>query len=136
MELNYSLRELPDTAKCLLDGHPEVRVFALHGSMGAGKTTLIHALAEQLQVIDPVSSPTFAIINTYATALGTVIHHLDLYRLRSVQEAIQSGVEDCLYSGNYCFAEWPEIAPELFPETTLHVFIESTGTDTRKLKTH
>lgn len=135
MELNYSLHELNDAAKRLLEAHPLVRVFALHGSMGAGKTTLVHALATQLQVVDTVSSPTFAIINTYVTAQGAAVHHLDLYRLRSEEEAIQAGVEDCLHSGDYCFAEWPEIAPDLFPDTTLHVYIESTGTDTRRLIT-
>ena len=110
------------------------KVFALHGSMGAGKTTLVHALCEVKGVKDVTGSPTFSIINEYRDENGTTIYHLDLYRLNSEEEAIRAGVEDCLYSGEICFVEWPDKAPNLFPADTLHVYIELIDEQTRRLR--
>lgn len=112
-------------------------VFAFHGSMGAGKTTLIHALCAEKGVQDVVGSPTFSIINEYAyTCEGTpkAIFHMDLYRLKDEEEARQAGVEDVLYSGHICLVEWPEKAPAIFPDDTVHVFIETIGDKIRKLE--
>ena len=133
MELNFTLENIDQAAKQLLAQTGSDRVFAFHGEMGAGKTTFINALCKVLQVKDSISSPTFSIINQYATAEDKIVYHMDLYRLKSVQEAINAGVEDCLFSGNTCFVEWPEKAPAIFPDDTLYITIISTGTDMRKL---
>ena len=133
MELNFSLDKIMDAAKQLFGLAADKKIFALHGEMGAGKTTFVHALCNVIGVKDVVSSPTFSIINQYKNLSGDTVYHLDLYRLKDEQEAFQSGVEDCLYSGSYCFAEWPEKAPAIFPDDTLHVTITITGNNTRKL---
>jgi len=108
-------------------------VLAFHGEMGAGKTTFIHALCGVMGVKGAVSSPTFSIINQYTAAAGDTIYHMDLYRLKDANEAVNAGVEDCLYSQSICLVEWPEKAPGIFPDDTLHITIISTGTDTRKI---
>lgn len=127
MTFQTSLEQLPEFAASFWDYIGEARVVAFHGDMGAGKTTIITALCKYKGVRDVASSPTFSIINEYSFIDGGVerkIFHLDLYRLNSMEEIIQAGVEDCLYSGEICFVEWPEKAPGLFPAETLHVFIE------------
>ena len=107
-------------------------MIAFHGSMGAGKTTFIHALCEVKKVKDVVISPTFPIINEYYYPDG-MIFHIDLYRLNDEQEAIQAGVEDCLYGDHVCMVEWPEKAPGIFPGETIHVFIGVVNSETRDL---
>lgn len=112
-------------------------VFAFHGEMGSGKTTFIHALCEAKKVKDVVGSPSFSIINEYGydeNGLEKKIYHIDLYRLKDEAEAIHAGIEDCLYSDHICMAEWPEKAPGLFPEETVHVFISTLDPETRKIK--
>ena len=84
-------------------------------------------------VIDNISSPTFSIINQYATKDGAVIYHMDLYRIKNEAEAIASGVEDCLLSGNACLVEWPEMAEGIFPDDTLHLYFTALDTETRKI---
>jgi tRNA threonylcarbamoyladenosine biosynthesis protein TsaE len=133
MDLNFTLENIDAAATQLLAAAGSDRVFAFHGEMGAGKTTFINALCKALRVKDSISSPTFSIINQYATTDGKTVYHMDLYRLKSEQEAINAGVEDCLFSGNTCFVEWPEKAPGIFPDDTLQVHIISAGTDMRKL---
>ena len=102
------------------------------GQSGSGKTTLIHAICDEKNVTSPVSSPTFALVNEY-NAPGGSIFHIDLYRLDDEQEAIRAGVEDCLYSGKICLVEWPEKAPTIFPEDTIHLFIEPVTHDSRRV---
>jgi tRNA threonylcarbamoyladenosine biosynthesis protein TsaE len=102
--------------------------------MGAGKTTFIHALCEAMGVKDTITSPTFSIINQYKTVKGQTVYHMDLYRIKDENEAINAGMEDCLYSGNLCLVEWPEKAPGIFPDDTLHITITSVDDNTRKLK--
>jgi tRNA threonylcarbamoyladenosine biosynthesis protein TsaE len=133
MELIYTLEQINCAADKLLVNAAGYKVIAIRGAMGAGKTTLIHACCEVLGVRDHVSSPTFSIINEYQGAEGETIYHLDLYRLRDEEEAISSGVEDCLYSGNTCFVEWPEKAPGIFPDDSLFISIEPVGENRRKL---
>ena len=133
MDVLFTLPQITSAAATFLCAVKNINVIALHGEMGAGKTTFVHALCDELGVQNAVSSPTFSIINEYATVAGKTIYHLDLYRLKSVQEAIDAGVEDCFYSGNLCLVEWPEIAPAIFPEDTLHVHIEIAGNDERRL---
>lgn len=134
MEVNFTLGEIDKAAKQLLSVSAGYNVFAFHGEMGAGKTTLIHALCEALGVKDTISSPTFSIINQYNTANGKTVYHMDLYRVKDESEAINAGVEDCLYSGNVCLVEWPDKAAGIFPEDTLHMTITSVDDNTRKLK--
>jgi tRNA threonylcarbamoyladenosine biosynthesis protein TsaE len=134
MEVNFTLEEIGSAARQFLANTSGRTVFAFHGEMGTGKTTFIHALCEAMQVKDHVSSPTFSIINQYTTVDGRVICHMDLYRLKDEQEAMQAGVEDALYSGNTCLVEWPEKAPALFPDDTLHVTITYAAGNARKLE--
>ena len=132
MSFDYSIDEIHRAAtQCikLIDGR---RVAAFHGPMGSGKTTLIHAICDEKNVTSPVSSPTFALINEYASPGGSIFH-IDLYRLNDEDEAVRAGVEDCLYSGKTCFVEWPEKAPSLFPEDTVHFFIEPLDDKKRRL---
>jgi tRNA threonylcarbamoyladenosine biosynthesis protein TsaE len=115
------------------------KVFAFHGLMGSGKTTFIHALCEVRKVTDPVTSPTFSLINEYRFIDGEReqrIFHIDLFRVQNEEEAVRAGIEDCLYSGNICFVEWPENAPGIFPENTVQIFLETINAETRKLKIH
>ena len=111
----------------------EQKVIAFHGEMGSGKTTFIHALCEVKQVSSNIGSPTFSIINEYLFPGGSIFH-IDLYRLNDEDEAIRAGVEDCLYSENLCLIEWPERAPGIFPENTLHIFIDFLDTQTRRIR--
>jgi tRNA threonylcarbamoyladenosine biosynthesis protein TsaE len=115
----------------------EAKLFAFHGEMGAGKTTLITALCKEKGVKDVISSPTFSIINEYCFLQNDSkkkIYHLDLYRLNSMEEIIQAGVEDCIYSGDICFIEWPEKAPELLKENTVHIFVSIIDATHRQVK--
>ncbi len=137
MKKNYDIQEITMAAQWLLRQAGEKKIMALHGEMGAGKTTLVRAICQQMGTRDAVSSPTFSIINEYRYAEnGTEksIFHIDLYRLNSEYEAINVGVEDRLYSGNYCFVEWPQKAPALFPEETLHIFLHRIGETARVIE--
>ena len=133
MDVSFSLDTINDAAQTFLNIIAGKKVIALHGEMGAGKTTFVHAVCDVLQVENAVSSPTFSIINEYTSAEGKTIYHLDLYRLKDEQEALNAGVEDCFYSGNLCLVEWPEITPALFPDDTVHCYISVTGDKERKL---
>lgn len=99
------------------------RIFAFYGHMGAGKTTFIKAICEELGVTDAVSSPTFAIVNEYASTMGS-IYHFDFYRIKRSSEVLDLGFEDYAYSGNLCLMEWPELIEEFLPEETVDVHIE------------
>ncbi len=137
MEWSYSLDNINRVAKDFWKNAEDSKVFAFHGPMGAGKTTFIHALCEMKEVKDVVGSPTFSIINEYEyDCAGTkkVIFHIDLFRLKDEEEVRQTGVEDCLFSNYICLVEWPERAPAIFPENTIHVFIELVDDKTRRLR--
>jgi|SRR5690606_6424239 tRNA threonylcarbamoyladenosine biosynthesis protein TsaE len=134
MEITYGLEEIEQVADMLLKQYPENRVFAFQGTLGAGKTTFITAMCNLLGVKNPVSSPTYSIINEYNSPSG-LVYHIDLYRLKDEQEAMDAGVEDALYSGNYCFVEWPEIASSLMPEDTVLIKISTTPQGKRKITT-
>ncbi len=119
----HTLSDLTITAKEFLFDFSSSRIFAFHGELGAGKTTFIKALCTQLGVKDAMSSPSFSLVNEYHDAKGNTVYHFDLYRLKSVEEALDIGMEEYLYSGNYCFVEWPERAGAIYPEGTIHVRI-------------
>jgi tRNA threonylcarbamoyladenosine biosynthesis protein TsaE len=132
MDWIFNLKEIEAVAVNFLHQYSQKTVFAVHGEMGSGKTTFIACVCRMMGVSAPVSSPTFSIINEYE-AKNKRIYHLDLYRLKSQEEAVQAGVEDVLFSGDSCFVEWPEKAPELFPPDTIHMFLTQVDADTRKL---
>lgn len=133
MDLKFSLNNINAVAKEFASTIGKNNVIALHGGMGAGKTTFVHAACEAMGVTGTIGSPTFSIINQYQTNDGKTIYHIDMYRLKDEEEAIQAGVEDCLYSGNCCFVEWPEKAPGIFPDNTLHIQLVPVDNETRKL---
>ena len=123
------LSGLPEIAASLLSAFPEHRIFAFYGDLGAGKTTFIKQIAGQLGVKEGVNSPTFAIINEYFNGKESLFH-FDFYRIDRLQEALDIGVEDYFYSGNYCFIEWAEKVEPLLPSDTLKIKITSlSGTD-------
>jgi tRNA threonylcarbamoyladenosine biosynthesis protein TsaE len=124
MQFRYHHHNIGSTAQAFIEALPHARVFAFTGAMGAGKTTFITAVCHALGVKDHPSSPTFSLINEYETAAGQTIYHIDLYRLKDAEEALAAGIEDALFSGAYCFVEWPGIAPQLFPHDTVKVSIE------------
>lgn len=111
------------------------RVFAFDGQMGAGKTTFIKKLCEEMGTMDIVNSPTFAIVNVYDVEqpYKGEVYHFDCYRLKDIREAMDFGAEEYLYSGNYCFIEWPERIEALLPEDTVRVKIEVMTNGNRKL---
>jgi tRNA threonylcarbamoyladenosine biosynthesis protein TsaE len=137
MELVFSLDNIKEIATRFWKLTGNSTVFAFHGNMGAGKTTFIHALCDVKGVTDVVGSPTFSIINEYEyTINGEVkkIFHIDLYRLKDEDEAIQAGVEDCLYGDHVCLVEWPDRSPGIFPEDTIHVYIDTIDSSVRRLR--
>lgn len=128
--------EAADVARLILQSHAEARVFALHGELGAGKTTLIKGFCDALGVHQPTSSPSFAIVNEYTSAEGAPVYHFDLYRLRAAHELRDIGFEEYLDSGAHCFIEWPELAQDLLPPDTLHIRLEPAANGTRTLFLH
>lgn len=122
-----NLIELPAAAAQLLQHHPNKKVFAFYGEMGAGKTTFIKEICKILGVTDNTSSPTFSVINEYQTQSGEKFFHFDFYRLKNEMEALDLGYEDYLFSGNYCFIEWPEKIGDLLPDDIVKVNLSVKG---------
>ena len=134
MELLYNLSDINIAATQIID-HLEVhKVIAFHGNMGSGKTTLIRATCIHLGVTENISSPTFSIIHEYKGMSESIIYHIDLYRLKDEQEAINAGLEDCVYSGNPCFVEWPGKIAQILPHGVLNVYLERMPDDRRMLR--
>ncbi|KAA3622509.1 MAG: tRNA (adenosine(37)-N6)-threonylcarbamoyltransferase complex ATPase subunit type 1 TsaE [Flavobacterium sp.] len=113
MELTYTLQQLPEVAEKVLTGSPS-KTLLFYGEMGSGKTTLIKEIAKNLGVVDSVSSPTFSIVNEHLLD-NEKLYHYDFYRLESLDEALDIGIEDYLYSGHWNFVEWPEKVEDLLP---------------------
>jgi tRNA threonylcarbamoyladenosine biosynthesis protein TsaE len=128
-----NLDEISTAAREFLMIMGENRVFAFYGSMGAGKTTFIKALCEELGVTETVGSPTFAIINEYRGGNGLPIYHFDFYRINKLEEVYDFGYEDYFYSGNLCLIEWPELVESLLPENTVRVSIQETEDGSRMI---
>ena len=133
MELIFTLQEIDNAAKEFISLLSNTKIAAFNGEMGAGKTTFIHAVCRQMGVTDKMSSPTYAIINQYKTINETTINHIDLYRLKDTEEAIQAGVEDTINSGDFCFIEWPEKIAGTLPLHILNVFLEIIHDTKRRL---
>ena len=119
-----SLKTINETARKFIDQIGEHTVFAFNGKMGAGKTTFIKAICETMGVKETVNSPTFSIVNEYEAADGRIIYHFDCYRINKIQEALDLGAEEYLYSGNLCFIEWSENIAPILPDSLVNVDIE------------
>ena len=128
-----SLDTIHKTAQEFIELIGENTVFAFNGKMGAGKTTFIKAVCEMLGVKETVNSPTFSIVNEYEGTNGRIIFHFDCYRINKVQEALDFGAEEYLYSGNLCFIEWSENIAPILPESIVNVDIEETENGKRKI---
>lgn len=125
MELRInSLTEIDKAAKDFVAAMGDRKVFAFYGKMGAGKTTFIKAVCEELGVEDVINSPTFAIVNEYVDGQGEPVYHFDFYRIKNLQEVMDLGYEDYVYSGHVCFMEWPELIENLLPDDAVKVTIE------------
>jgi tRNA threonylcarbamoyladenosine biosynthesis protein TsaE len=138
LQISYTLSDIRAVAHQLWQWAYPLRVFTFSGSLGAGKTTFIHALCDMLGVEDAVSSPTFALINEYRLFEGgreRTIYHMDWYRLRDANEAVDAGMDDALNNADaICFVEWPEHGPELLQGPHIVVELETTDPDRRQLR--
>ncbi|MBR5351996.1 MAG: tRNA (adenosine(37)-N6)-threonylcarbamoyltransferase complex ATPase subunit type 1 TsaE [Prevotella sp.] len=119
-----------EAARQFVEQMGDSHVFAFYGKMGAGKTTFIKAICEELGVEDVITSPTFAIINEYESP-ETTIYHFDFYRIKKLEEVYDMGYEDYFYSGGLCFIEWPELIEELLPEDAVRITIEEQADGSR-----
>ena len=126
-----SLEKIREAARQFIDNMGDANVFALYGKMGAGKTTFIKAICEELGVEDTVNSPTFAIVNEYTAGNGAPVYHFDFYRIKKLEEVYDMGYEEYFDSGNICLIEWPELIDELLPDDVVKVNITVNDDDTR-----
>ena len=129
-----SLDNIYEAAKQFIAAMEDNTVFAFYGKMGAGKTTFIKAICEELGVTDVINSPTFAIVNEYRSdETGELIYHFDFYRIQKLDEVYDMGYEDYFYSGALCFIEWPELVEEVLPGDAVKVIIEEGEDGTRSV---
>ena len=126
---NCTLSEIPEISRKILDEYPDERVFAFYGDLGAGKTTLIKALCIVLGVTEEVTSPSFAIINEYESGGVDLIYHFDFYRIKKLEEVLDIGYEEYLFSGYYCFLEWADKIEELLPDRYVSISITKNEND-------
>ncbi len=119
-----SIDRIRQAAREFVAAMDQATVYAFYGKMGAGKTTFIKAICEELGVDDVITSPTFAIVNEYRSAeTGELIYHFDFYRIKNEEEVYDMGYEDYFYSGALCFLEWPELVEDLLPGDAVSVTI-------------
>lgn len=134
MKINIqSIETIDQAAKEFIAAMGDNTVFAFHGDMGAGKTTFIKAICNELGVDDSITSPTFAIVNEYRSNTGELIYHFDFYRINKTEEVYDFGYEDYFYSGSICFIEWPEKIEGLLPHDTIHVTIKELSDSSREI---
>jgi tRNA threonylcarbamoyladenosine biosynthesis protein TsaE len=133
--ITYTLDNIDEIAYLLIQEAGDQKVWVFRGEMGAGKTTLIKSLAKALQVADSVSSPTFGIVNEYQTLAKGLIYHFDFYRLDDPMEALDIGIEEYFYSGNFCWLEWAEKIAPFLPEQFFHIEL-ALASETGRILTH
>jgi len=132
MEIQFTLDEISQAAQKVIAQNPN-KVILFHGEMGAGKTTFIKALSKVLGVSEATSSPTFSLVNEYETSNGDLIYHFDVYRLKDESEAYDMGIDEYLYSGEWCFIEWAEKIPSLIPSEHSIITLKVNKNGTRNL---
>lgn len=132
-----SLDELSDAAEQLIEYAGERKKWTFTGEIGAGKTTFIQEISKKIGIVDKVTSPTFSLINQYPFPENhpkeDFLYHIDLYRLNSLEEAINIGIEDCLYDDRYCFIEWPQLIDPILPEDAVQINIQIIEDSKRKM---
>jgi tRNA threonylcarbamoyladenosine biosynthesis protein TsaE len=128
-----NLTDLPALTKQIIQFAGNKKIWLFEGQMGAGKTTLIQAIAKALGVSDSTSSPTYSLINEYQTTDNKTIYHFDFYRLKTEIEALDYGIEEYFYSNNICLCEWPSKIPNLWPDEYLMIKIEADNTGSRQI---
>ncbi|MFH7015662.1 tRNA (adenosine(37)-N6)-threonylcarbamoyltransferase complex ATPase subunit type 1 TsaE [Flavobacterium sp. FlaQc-47] len=133
MNIVFSLDQIQEVAEKIIASNPK-KIILFNGEMGVGKTTLIKQLCKSLGVEDATSSPTFSLVNEYYTSNNKIVYHFDFYRLNKETEALDMGVDDYLYSGNWCFIEWSEKIENLIPQEHSIVTIELLADGKRELK--
>lgn len=133
MNIVFSLDQIQEAAAQILASNPK-KIILFNGEMGVGKTTLIKQLCKSLGVQDATSSPTFSLVNEYYTSDNQIVYHFDFYRLNKETEALDMGIDDYLYSGNWCFIEWSEKIANLIPEEHSAINIELMADGKRELK--
>ena len=129
-----SIDNIREAARQFVSSMGEASVFAFYGSMGAGKTTFIKAVCEELGVEDVITSPTFALVNEYTSGNGDPIYHFDFYRIKKLDEVYDMGYEDYFYSDSLCFLEWPELIEEILPDDAVKVTITEMGDGSREVE--
>ena len=130
----HSIEDITPAAQEFIAAMGDNTVFAFYGRMGAGKTTFIKAVCQALGVTDVINSPTFAIVNEYLDGQGSPIYHFDFYRIKRLQEVLDIGYEDYIYSGCVCFMEWPELIEDLLPADAVRVTITQQEDGTRVIE--
>lgn len=134
VEIKSELGNLTTVAKQMIDVCKSDKIWLFDGEMGSGKTTLISEICTQFGVMNRVQSPTFSIVNEYQTIDNQTIYHFDCYRLKSLNEALDIGLEEYLSSGYFCFIEWPEVMNELIEDPFCLITIEKISQTERLVK--
>ena len=134
MEITINgLDTIRSAARQFIENIGSSRVFAFYGKMGAGKTTFVKALCEELGCDDVITSPTFAIVNEYTDGEQQPVYHFDFYRIKKLEEVYDMGYEEYFYSGALCLIEWPELIEDVLPDETVRVTIEEQADGSRLL---
>lgn len=135
MQYRITLNNIDEVAKEFVANMGNAKIFGFYGGMGAGKTTFITAICRALGVVEPITSPTFAIINEYEAESNSIVYHFDCYRLETVQDALNIGIEEYFADGNICLIEWAENIEPLLPKEAVKVRIKIAENDERVLNT-
>ncbi|MGY6522299.1 MAG: tRNA (adenosine(37)-N6)-threonylcarbamoyltransferase complex ATPase subunit type 1 TsaE [Mongoliitalea sp.] len=131
---NYALSDIHKVAQQIKTFAQDMPIWVFKGAMGAGKTTLVKAIAEAFGVEDQVSSPTFGLVNEYRNNKGQTFYHFDFYRINEEEEVLDIGIDEYFYSGNYCWLEWAEKIPHYLPEDFVLIALAVDESGKRKIQ--